>query len=61
MTSSGSADEADFWPFLITRGHRSGFRVVAAPGFLCEAGLADLLWESAGDRRWPPARPVGAW
>jgi hypothetical protein len=54
MTSSGSSEEADFWPFLITRGHRSGFRVVAAPGFLCDAGLADLLWESAGG---PPMAP----
>ncbi|MBY8877252.1 hypothetical protein [Actinacidiphila acidipaludis] len=56
MTSAESAGEADFWPFLISRGRRSGFQVVAAPDFLCDAGLVDLLWETAGGSPMAPGQ-----
>ncbi|MEU6549118.1 hypothetical protein ABZ915_02370 [Streptomyces sp. NPDC046915] len=37
-----------FWPFLISRGRTATYRVVVAPDFLCEAGLAGVLWDLAG-------------
>lgn len=52
MTARSSAEE--FWPFLISRGHVTTYRVVVAPQFLCEAGLAGLLYDLAGGDPTPP-------
>ncbi|WP_372343999.1 hypothetical protein [Streptomyces sp. KL116D] len=43
-----SPEEEAFWPFLICRGHRVGFTVVAAPDFLVAARLPGLLFDVAG-------------
>ncbi|MCZ4095225.1 hypothetical protein C8250_003970 [Streptomyces sp. So13.3] len=52
MTARSSAEE--FWPFLISRGHVTTYRVVVAPQFLCEADLAGLLYDLAGGEPTPP-------
>lgn len=54
MTARSSAEE--FWPFLISRGHVTTYRVVVAPQFLCEADLAGLLYDLAGVN--PPHRAM---
>ncbi|MGW3949430.1 hypothetical protein ACWEKM_00320 [Streptomyces sp. NPDC004752] len=63
MTEACSADhhaptgaEALFWPFLITRGHRVGYRVIAAPDFLVAARLSGLLFDLAGGSPTGPDR-----
>ncbi|MDJ0347374.1 hypothetical protein QMK19_40065 [Streptomyces sp. H10-C2] len=52
MTARSSAEE--FWPFLISRGHVTTYRVVVAPRFLCEADLAGLLYDLSGGDPTPP-------
>jgi hypothetical protein len=63
MTAAYSADADSpaavgslFWPFLISRGHRMGYRVVAAPDFLVAGRLSGLLFDLAGGAPSGPDR-----